>query len=146
MKISGNPLTYTTRIRAACLPFDYQGVTDTSIQPSPYVTGFGALEDGQPSATKLFQVGNIFDALQQHKCIITVVAILRPKFQSWVTRRAGPPTAGSGTSGSRVITSALAKAMQTPVPETLEVPCSQTGSGTDGKCTRVDKCFRCFLL
>jgi len=55
VKISGNPLTYTTRIRAACLPFDYQGVTDTSIQPSPYVTGFGALEDGQPSATKLFQ-------------------------------------------------------------------------------------------
>ena len=87
-----------------------------------------------------FSRWNIFDALmgaaaQMH------FHCFRPKFQSWVTRRAGPPTAGSGTSDSHVITSALAKAMQTLVLETLEVPCSQTGSGTDGKCKRLEKCY-----
>lgn len=55
VRISGDALTYNSRVRAACLPYDYQGVSDSNFQPTPYVTGFGALEDGQPSATKLFQ-------------------------------------------------------------------------------------------
>jgi len=55
VKISGNPLTYTSRVRAACLPYDFTGVSDTSFRDQPYVTGFGALEDGSSSPNKLFQ-------------------------------------------------------------------------------------------
>jgi len=54
VKISGSPLSYSTRVRAACLPYDYRGVRDTSL-PEPYITGWGALDDDQPAAAVLQQ-------------------------------------------------------------------------------------------
>ena len=58
VKMSGGPVRFTTTIRAACLPFDYVNVRDaTSLQPQPYITGWGALDDGQRSTTILRQVG-----------------------------------------------------------------------------------------
>jgi len=56
VKMSGGPVRFTTTIRAACLPFDYVNVRDaTSLQPQPYITGWGALDDGQRSTTILRQ-------------------------------------------------------------------------------------------